>query len=227
VAHQHLAHRAAGVGRIPGQHLVHDAGEAVLIAPSVEVVRADRLLGAHVHRRAERDPRLGDRRILGRGAHVRDPEIGDDGDPALEQDVLRLDVAVDDPFHVCTFQRTGDFDADAHGRVHGELALAPDPVAQRLAAHVRHHVVQQPIRVARVVEGEDVGMRELRRDRDLALEALPADRLRHVGEEHLERDVAVVLSVAGQKHHGHPAAAELPLDRVPVRQRRSQSAELL
>ena len=70
-------------------------------------------------------------------------------------------------------------------------------------------------------------MREPRRDRDLALEALRADRLRHVREQHLERDVPVVLPIARQEDHGHPAAAELPLDRVSVRQRRSQSAELL
>ena len=157
----------------------------------------------------------------------RDPEIGDDGDPALEQDVLRLDVAVDDPLEVRPFERAGHLDADAHRRVDGELPFAPDPVAQRLAAHVRHHVVQQPARVARVVEGEDVRVRELRRDRDLALEALRTDRLRHVREQHLERDTPIVLPVAGQKDHGHPAASELPLDRVSVRQRRSQSAELL
>ena len=153
VAHQHLAHRAAGVRRVPGQHLVHHAGEAVQVAAPVEIVRADRLFGAHVHRRAERDPRLRDRRVLGRALHPRDPEIGHDGDAALEEDVLRLDVAVDDPLVVRPLERAGHLDADAHGRVDGELPLAPDPVAQRLAAHVRHHVVQQAARLARVVAG--------------------------------------------------------------------------
>jgi hypothetical protein len=36
-----------------------------------------------------------------------------------------------------------------------------------------------------------------------------------------------VLSIARQVHHRHPAATELALDRVPVRQRRLQPIELL
>jgi hypothetical protein len=48
-----------------------------------------------------------------------------------------------------------------------------------------------------------------------------------LGAEHLEGDVAVVLEVVGEGDRGHPARAELPLDRVAVRHRRLQGFQPL
>src|SRR5256885_5683578 len=56
---------------------------------------AARLLGGHVVDRAEDRPRVGHRAALGQGA--RDPEVGDLGVAvAIDEDVLRLEVAVHD-----------------------------------------------------------------------------------------------------------------------------------
>ena len=54
---------------------------------------------------------------------------------------------------------------------------------------------------------------------DLAEEAVRAHTRGQLGMEHLERDGPVVPQVAGEVHRGHPAAAELALERVAVGQR--------
>jgi hypothetical protein len=55
----------------------------------------------------------------------------------------------------------------------------------------------------------DVGVLELRREPDLALEALRAEEGVEAGAEDLDGDGAVVLQGLGEVHGGHAAAAEL------------------
>ena len=58
---------------------------------------AGRLLRAHVGRRAHRQAGLGELLVAGRSQRPRDAEVGHQRVAvAREQDVLRLDVAVDD-----------------------------------------------------------------------------------------------------------------------------------
>ena len=61
----------------------------------------------------------------------RDPEVGDQRVPVVQQDVLGLDVAVDDAVPVRVVERVGDLARDAHGLVDRQLRLAVEPVAQR------------------------------------------------------------------------------------------------
>ena len=68
----------------------------------------------------------------------------------LQQDVLGLDVAMDDAAPVGVVERGGDFRREADGVVDGQLLLAGEPVAQRLALDERHHVVQEAVGLARV-----------------------------------------------------------------------------
>ena len=132
----------------------------------------------------------------------------------LKQDVLGLDVAVYDAVGVGKAQRVGDFAGDLQRVVQGQLLLALQPVAQRLPLHVRHHVVQQTDRRARVVEGQDVRVGELSRDLDLAEEPLAADHCSELGPQHLYCHGAVMLPVLGVKHDSHAPVAELALDGV-------------
>ena len=67
------------------------------------------------------------------------------------------------------------------------------------------------------MERKDVGMAEPGGDLDLAQEALGAERGRQLGVEDLERDLAVVPEVLGEVDRGHPAAAELALERIAGR----------
>ena len=59
-------------------------------------------------------------------------------------------------------------------------------------------------------------------DLDLAQEPLAADRLGELGAQHLDRDIALVLSVAGEIHGRHPAAAEQVAQFVTIGERTSE-----
>ena len=119
-------------------------------------------------------------------------------------------------------ERVGDFARDAHGVGDRETLLARQAIAQRLALHDRHHVVEKPVRLAGVVERQDVRVSQPRREPDLAQESLAPERLRELRLEHLERDVAIVLEVVREVHGRHAAGAELALDAVAVGERRVQ-----
>jgi hypothetical protein len=75
-------------------------------------------------RRAERHAGL---RHPGAAVRARDgegdAEVGDQCVAAVEQDVLRFDIAVDHAAFVRVGQRIGHFARDPHGVVHGELVL--------------------------------------------------------------------------------------------------------
>ena len=57
---------------------------------------------------------------------------------------------------------------------------------------------------------------------DLPQEALAAERLRELGAQHLDRDVAVVLVVVGQVDGGHAARAELAVEPIVAGERVGQ-----
>ena len=124
-----------GERRLAGEHLVQHRAERVDVAARVDRALAHRLLGAHVLRRAEREARL--RHALRRRrccTRERDAEVGDERVPVLQQDVLRLDVAMDDAVPVRVVERVGDLARDARRASSiGQLPLALEPRAQRLA----------------------------------------------------------------------------------------------
>ncbi len=85
---------------------------------------------------------------------------------------------------------------------------ALEPLAQRRAVDVRHDVVQEPADLARVVEGEDVRVGEAGGDLDFLEKALGSEEGGEPGQQHLERDRALMLAVVSQVHGGHAAAPE-------------------
>jgi hypothetical protein len=97
--------------------------------------------------------------------------------PALEQDVLRLDVAMHDLAAMGIAQRVGHLAGDPHRVLDGELLLAIQPVTERFPLDIRHHVKQgrggaelppDPAQFARIVQRQDMGMAEVRGGLDLA-----------------------------------------------------------
>jgi len=108
--------------------------------------------------------------------------------------------------------------------IYRELSLAIEPAAEALALDVRHC---EPVRGrapasrnrlddAGVVYGEDVWMLKSRGHANLALEALRPEARGELGMQYFEGNGSPMAEILGEKHRGHAAAPELPLDRVTV-----------
>ena len=86
----------------------------------------------------------------------------------------RLDVAMHDAVRVSTGQCVDDLDQNPQRLGHRQLSVAVDSLAERLTLDVRHGEEQKGLAIrdgfSRVVEREDVGMLQARRDLDLAQE---------------------------------------------------------
>jgi len=121
---------------------------------------------------------------------------------------------MDDAESVRVVEGAGHFAGDADRFINRQLTLPVQPVAQRLALHVRHHVEQRAVGFARVVQRQDVRVTELGGELDLAQEALAPDRRGDVFAQHLDGHVAIVPGVVRQVHGGHAALPKLALDAV-------------
>ena len=219
--HHRLGH--ARERRRAGRHLVEDDAEREQIAAAVDL-EAPRLLRRHVVDGAQRrtggreligGPRLGrDRPASGLGqlrhAEVQHLHFTAPGD----EQVRRLEVAVDDALAMRGVERVGDVLAVAQHLVQRDRA-ARDPRLQRLALQQLHHHELLAGVLADVVQRADVRMIERRDGARLAEEALHRLRLatRFLGQE-LDRDLAAQPQVLGGVDHAHAAAAERLLDSI-------------
>ena len=150
---------------------------------------------------------------------ARDAEIGDHRPPALlvDEDVVGLDVAMDDPVRVREGERVGHLAQHAAHEGYRRTRLAAQALRQALAVDEAHDEEHQPVALVHRVDGDDVGMAELGRRLRFAQEAR-ADLLA-IGElrrQHLEGDAAAQAHVHGPVHDGRAAAADLGLDVVGV-----------
>jgi hypothetical protein len=94
--------------------------------------------------------------------------------------------------------------------------LAAQSVAKRFSAHERHHVEDAVVRLARIVQREDVRMLEPRRELDLVQEPAGAEEGADLGPQQLHGDFAVMLGVTRQVDGRHPALPDGPLHDVPL-----------
>ena len=146
----------------------------------------------------------------------------------MQHYVLGLDVAVHNPVPVRVVQRGRDRARHLECLLEGERRLALQPLAQRLPFHVGHDVVEQVVvDLPRVVQRNDVGMLQARRDVDLPQEPLGPEADREVRMQHLDCHRAAVPAVLGHVHRRHAPAADLPLDAVPAGQRGADAIRLL
>ena len=86
------------------------------------------LLGAHIGRCADRQPGLGQLVAATRAERPGDPEVGHQRVPSREEDVFRLDVAVDDAVLVRVVERVRRLAGDAERVVQGQLRFPIQPV---------------------------------------------------------------------------------------------------
>ncbi len=143
----------------PGQAFEHQTREAVLVGAAVQRLASD-LLGRHVVDRAHEltvgGPLLG--RTLGE-AEVR--QVAMLASPvAIEQDVARLDVAMDEPAPVGGVERVGDLLEDGNGPSRIQRALAAQKLLQVPARDEAHHDEQPGVLLARLVDRDHVGVVE-------------------------------------------------------------------
>jgi hypothetical protein len=112
---------------------------------------------------------------------------------------------------VRVLERCGDRRRDAHGFFDRKLLLPIDSLAERLALHIGHDIIEEAVRLPGVEERQDVGVLQVGGGLDLREEPLRAHDGRQLRLEDLERDPPLVFDVVGEVDGGHPALAELPL----------------
>ena len=192
---------------LPGEHLVEDDAERPDVGAGVDVLAAE-LFGRHVGDGADGAAGAGQAGLAG---DLGQAEVGDAGRPVLgDEDVGRLDVAVDDAARVGGGQAVGDLGGDGQGLGRGQGA-ALDLGPQALAAAEGHGDEHAPVlALADLVDGADVRVVEDGGGLGLVDEALAGlgvvDELR--GQE-LEGDGAAELEVVGLVDDAHAAAADL------------------
>jgi hypothetical protein len=212
-------------GQASAQREKAHAPQRIEIAPSVEIVAAG-LLGAHVVHGAQHQPVLRARRVV---VGTRDAEVGHDraARAALDEDVLRLDVAVHDAACMRVGQCPRHLPQHAHRIGRRQCAAVPDAIAERLAIHVAHGEEGEAADLVGAVHRHDVGMRELRGHARLAQESLArVGLLGERGRQHLEGHLPVEAFVAGEQHDAHAATSELALDVVLPAEGGTQRSQL-
>lgn len=204
--------------RLTRQHLVQHACEAVDIASGVQLMATGRLLRTHVGRRPDSDVRLRDVLSPRRRPHPGDSEVHHLRVARGKQDVVRLDIAVHHALLIRVTQRLRHLLRDSQGVWDGKLLFSVETVAQRIAFHVGHDVIEQTVNVPRIVQRQDVRVSQASRDLNLAEKAARPQVVRQLRAEDLHGDLAVVFQVFRQVDGRHPTTPDLPLEGVSVRQ---------
>ncbi len=141
---------------MPGAHGIEHAAQAEEVGPVVGQLAA-RLLGRHVLRGPGHHAAL---RLAAVVDGAGQAEVGDLDplDAVLQQDVRRLDVAMDQALCVRRGQPQGRLHADAQDFLGAQRAVAVDPILERPAVDAGHHQVRETVLRIGVdgVDGDDV-----------------------------------------------------------------------
>ncbi len=169
-----------------------------------------RLLGRDVRGRAEHGSSLCQRRV---GTHPRDSEVRDLR-PALvvEEDVRRLQVAVDETVPVRVSKPRGELNSDRSGLVVLQSAAGRQLLFQRPAPQVLEGHIRTSFHLPVVVETCDVGVSECRYSSSLAFEPVAVG----VRGQELQRDGSLELEVRCEPDLSHRPVPKLPLEPVAL-----------
>ena len=198
-----------------GERLEEDAPERVHVGTTVDVVPPD-LLRSHVVDGSQKmtvgRPAIGDA--------LRQPEVGEIDVLAtvlvVEQDVRRLDVAVDEPSGMCGIERVGDLarDRECSGRL--ERPLASQELREVRPFDVAHRDEQAVIRLAGLVDRDHVRVVERGREPRLAQHPIAESVVLGVPlDEELQSDTPLEPWVAGTVDLAHSPAPDQLFDLVP------------
>ncbi len=211
---------------LPRVELVEDEPERVDVRPPVDRVVVAQLLGRAVPHRAHEPGAAGEVEAAVAG------ELGDakvrhhDAAVVFDEDVARLDVAVDDRRveAVRVAERARHLHADPHDLTQCERAAGRAHVVSEVVAQVlsRQQLGDEIVGVAvapEVEEPDDARVAESRQQLRLTTEAL--EQLAVVGDvraQHLHRDHRIELQVAGAVDDAHAPFADLFDELVAVRE---------
>ena len=202
-------------GKFPRQHVVAEDADGVEITASVDVQLARRLLRRHVVRRAEGARRVGAHRI--ERTQKRDAEVCEHrtASAALEEDVLRLEVAMHDTLAVGVVERERELVQDSPRFLGRQPLLPAQSLGERLTVHVLHHDVDEVALFAEGVHRNDARVAEPRRHPRLAAEPLAMlVARRELVTEHLDRHQPVERDVSGEEDDAHPTTSQLAHDLI-------------
>ncbi len=176
---------------------------------------ASHLLRRHVARRADD---VAHHRVLGvvvaRDAEVEEPE---EARITADDQVGRLDVAMDDPVAMRVLEAARQLVEPLDPARHGDGGAAADDRRQRVSGDVLHRHVGPAAVFADGIDRDDVGVLHAGREA-----RLPQESLTHVlvvDVEHLDGDEAIQWRIVGEIHHAHAACAQAltNLERSDVR----------
>jgi hypothetical protein len=208
------------VGRAIGQQFVGDDAKGVDVGSRIDQIGiAGDLLRAHIGNRANH--------LTGAGVQRR-ADVGVDGAGQTEvehlrltrrvdEDVRRLEIAMDDAFLVGVFDRVADLDEQPQTFRDAQRPLG-DVVVERASAHQLHREVRldavRRIGDARVVHLRDAGMLKASEKLGLVLEAPQARGIPEPRTNHLQRHAAVGALLFGLVDHAHGAFPDDAQDAV-------------
>ena len=215
--HQDPGDRGGIEGQLPGQHLVGHDAEAVEIGAAVDVPLAGCLLRAHEGRRPDGYPDTGSVA----------PEV-DDSALAIPKSVTMTRPRVPSSRMLSglmsrwmTESAWAALSASAVSFMMrrtsstGSWSPPADPGGHRLAVHVSHDEIHQPLALADGVNRDDVGMGQPGGGLGLPGEPLPDVLLKgKLGRKHLDGHPALKPLVSGAVHHAHPAPPDLAFDGI-------------
>ena len=224
---EHDGRGVAGEALAAGGHLVQHDAKREQVRARIQFLAA-RLLRRHVgdgahggadHAREVLGTRLVDR--SGQAVAVRGGrELGQAEIEHLhlsapgEEDVGRLDVAVEDALGMRRVEGIGHLHADVEQRAEVDGATGEAQV-EWLAVEQLHGEIALAVLLVEAVDGADVGVVQGRRRASLAPEPFDGFGARGAsGREYLDGHLAAELEVLRPIDHTHPAGAELIEDAV-------------
>ena len=200
-------------GRPPRQALVEDRPQRVHVHRRADGAGpGGGLLGGHVARRAQDGARA---RLAGVGVldGLGQAEVGDLGHAVgRQEDVGRLQVAVDDPAFVRRLERFRDLNADGDRLVQRDRP-ARDPIRQVLPADQFHRQEVDRFHTVQAMDHRDVGVIQRSQESGLSVEAGQALGVvrQRIGKD-LERHRPVESCIGGSPDLAHPAGADSLLE---------------
>ena len=149
-----------------------------------------------------------------------------------DQDVERVDVAVDQPFAMGVLQSLGDLPDQSHRSRWWHRASLGDQGRDRLTLDVLHHQEESALGFAEVVDAHQVFMLQLGADSCFALKSRDRSRATHpFGREDLQRHKPVEPCVPCQVDPPHSTLTEhiqehITIDFIPNAASRQQLLRL-